>query len=64
MHVKAKAKHDVKVLMEDNRFSNFVKGNEYRCMKRGEDMILIDEDKCGYITDMKTFNKDFDLIMI
>lgn len=64
MHMKAKAKHDVKVLMEDNRFSNFVKGNEYRCMKRGEDMILIDEDKCGYITDMKTFNKDFDLIMI
>lgn len=60
--MKAKAKHDVKVLMEDNRFSNFIKGNEYRCMIHGEDMILIDEDKCGYTTDMESFNKDFDLI--
>mgnify|MGYP007056095242 CR=1 FL=1 len=25
-----KAKHDVKVLMEDNRFSNFLKGKVYR----------------------------------
>ena len=31
--MKAKAKHDVKVLMEDNRFSNFKEGNEYRCMR-------------------------------
>lgn len=30
--MKARAKHDIKVLMEDNRFSNFLKGNEYRCM--------------------------------
>lgn len=60
--MKAKAKHDVKILMEDNRFSNFKKGKEYRCMMRGEDMILIDEDKCGYVTDMKTFDEDFDLI--
>lgn len=50
--MKAKAKHDVKVLMEDNRFSNFKEGNEYRCMMRGENMILIDENKCGYTTDM------------
>ena len=62
--MKAKAKHDVKVLMEDNRFSNFKEGNEYRCMMRGdENMILIDEDKCGYVTDMKTFNEDFDLFL-
>lgn len=60
--MKAKAKHDVKVLMEDNRFSNFIKGNEYRCMMRGENMILIDENKCGYTTDIKTFNEDFIII--
>lgn len=60
--MKAKAKHDIKVLMEDNRFSNFKEGNEYRCMMRGENMILIDENKCGYTTDMETFNEDFDLI--
>ena len=46
--MKAKAKHDVKVLMEDNRFSNFLKGKEYRCMNHGDNMILIDENKCGY----------------
>ena len=61
-NIKAKAKHDVKVLMEDNQFSNFIKGNEYKCMMRGENTILIDEDKCGYITDMKTFDEDFYLI--
>lgn len=60
--MKATAKHDVKVLMEDNRFSNFKEGNAYRCVMRGENVILIDEDKCGYITDMKTFDKDFNLI--
>lgn len=60
--MKAKAKHDVKVLMEDNRFSNFKEENEYRCMMCGKNMILIDEDKCEYTTDMETFNKDFDLI--
>lgn len=60
--MKATAKHDVKVLMEDNRFSNFKEGNSYRCMMRGENVILIGEDKCGYITDMKTFDKDFNLI--
>lgn len=43
--MKAKAKHDVKVLMEDNRFSNFLKGKEYRCMNHGDNMILIDENK-------------------
>lgn len=58
----AKAKHDVKVLMEDNRFSNFKEGKEYRCMMHGKNMILIDEDKCGYTTNMETFNEDFDLI--
>lgn len=41
--MKARAKQDVKVLMEDDRFSDFRKGNEYRCMYIGENIILIDE---------------------
>lgn len=60
--MKAKAKRDVRVLMEDNRFSNFIKNNEYRCLKHGEDMILIDEHKCGYVTDLESFDEDFELI--
>lgn len=59
---KAKAKCDVKVLMEDNRFSNFKEGKEYRCIEHNGDMVLIDENKRGYRTDMETFNEDFDLI--
>lgn len=60
--MKAKAKRDVIVLMEDNRFSNFIKNNEYRCSKHGEDMVLIDEHKRGYLTDMESFDEDFELI--
>lgn len=47
--MKAKAKHDVKALMEDNRFSNFKEGNEYRCMMHGEIMI-----KSGLSYDIKS----------
>lgn len=60
--MKAKAKHDVKVLMEDNRFSNFLKGKEYRCMNHGDNMILIDENKYRYKTDMKSFDEDFEIV--
>lgn len=60
--MKAKAKHNVKVLMEDNHFSNFKEGNEYRCIGHNGDMILIDENKCGYRTDMKSFNEDFEIV--
>ena len=50
--MKARAKQDVKVLMEDDRLSDFRKGNEYRCMYIGENIILIDEQHMGYKTDM------------
>lgn len=60
--MKARAKHDVKVLMEDDRFSDFQKGNEYRCMYIGENIILIDEQHKGYKTDMGTFNEDFEMV--
>lgn len=60
--MKAIAKHDVRILMEGNRFSNFIAGHEYRCMIRGTDIILIDEDKYGFITDKKSFYEDFQLV--
>lgn len=60
--MKAIAKHDVKILMEGNRFSNFIAGHEYRCKIRETDIILIDEDKCGFITDKESFYEDFQLV--
>lgn len=60
--MKARAKQDVKVLMEDNRFSDFRKGNEYRCMYIGENIVLIDEQRMGYKTDIETFNEDFEMV--
>lgn len=60
--MKARAKQDVKVLMEDDRFSDFRKGKEYRCAYIGEDIILIDEQHMGYKTDMETFNEDFEIV--
>lgn len=60
--MKAIAKNDVRVLMEDGRYSNFIKGNEYRCMLKGGGAVLIDEDKMGYSTDMETFEEDFEII--
>ncbi len=61
--MKARAKHDVKILMEDGRFSDFREGNEYRCMLRGGDtVILIDEQKTGFTCDMKSFEEDFEMM--
>lgn len=61
--MKAKAKHDVKVLMVDNRFSNFIAGNEYQCMLKGNGIILMDENKTGFKCDTMTdFENDFELI--
>lgn len=61
--MKARAKHDVKILMEDGRFSDFRKENEYRCMPKGNDtMILIDEQRTGFTCDMESFEEDFELV--
>lgn len=61
--MKARAKHNVKILMEDGRFSYFREGNEYRCMLRGNNtIILIDEQRTGFICDMESFGEDFELI--
>lgn len=57
-----KAKDDIKVLMEDGRFSNFIKGHTYRCMFKGEDVYVIDEDKYGFQTDLDIFHENFQVI--
>lgn len=57
-----KAKDDIKVLMEDGRFSNFIKGHTYRCMFKGEDVYIIDEDKYGFQTDLDIFHENFQVI--
>ena len=57
--MKAIAKHDVRILMEGNRFSNFITGHEYRCMVRETDVVLSDEDGCGFITDKESIDEDF-----
>lgn len=60
--MKARAKHDVKVLMVDGRFSDFREKKEYRCMLRGNGVVLIDENKTGFTCDMESFEEDFELI--
>lgn len=50
--------------MEDGRFSSFLKGHEYRMMYRGDDVILVDEDKCGYICDKNQFAEDFEQLNV
>lgn len=62
--MKAKARHNINILMEDGRFSDFNKAKEYRCMFKGESVILIDEQRTGVIyDDRESFNKDFELII-
>lgn len=60
--MKARAKHDVFILMEDGRYSDFRKGNEYRCLLRGNGVILIDEKHMGFSCDMEQFAEDFVLL--
>lgn len=59
---KAVAKRDIKILMEGGRFSNFIKGHSYRCMIKGNDVFLTDEDKYGYHTDLSDFHEDFEVV--
>lgn len=61
--MKARAKHDVRILMEDGRFSNFKQGKEYRCTLKGNSVILVDENRMGFLCDtMEDFRYDFELV--
>ena len=59
---KAKAKRNVQIMREDRKFTNFIKGNEYRCIFRKDDIVLIDEDRNGFICDINTFDEEFELV--
>ena len=60
--MKALAKNDVRVLMEDGRFSNFIKGNNYRFLFRNDnEVVLIDENKTGYQCSRQEFDEDFEI---
>ena len=58
----AKAKKDINVLMEFGHFSDFKEGHEYRFIFRNDnEVVLMDENKMGYICDRKEFNEDFEI---
>ena len=59
---KVKAKEDIKILMEGNRFSNFIKSNVYRAIKHNDRVIIIDEDKYGNMFEPEIFEKYFELL--
>ena len=54
------AKNDVRILRVDNCFTNFKKGNSYRCVIRQNDAVLMDEDKNGFLCDMELFQDNFE----
>lgn len=55
-------KNDVNILMEDGRFSDFKKGNTYRCLLKGDKAVLMDENKTGFMCDMIQFEENFELV--
>ena len=58
----AKAKRDVRVLMEAGHFSDFRKGREYRFIFRNDnEVVLMDENKLGYICNRNEFDEDFEI---
>lgn len=56
---RVKAKENVKILMQDDRYSNFIKGNVYRAIKHNDCVIILDEDKCGNSFEKDIFIKYF-----
>ena len=59
--MKARAIDDLAALRQDGRFTNFIKGNTYLCMLKGETYILMDEDKMGFSIDKELFDRFFEL---
>lgn len=59
LEIRVKAKEDVRILMQDNRYSNFIKGNIYRAIKHNDCVIILDEDRCGNRFENDIFNKYF-----
>lgn len=56
------AKRDVQICKNDKTFTNFIKGRDYRCLFRKNDIALIDEDRHSFLCDIDTFDKNFKLL--
>ena len=59
---KVVAKRNIRILMEGDRFSNFIKGKEYRYLLKDNVVYLIDEDKMGFFTEIEDFEDDFEFV--
>ena len=57
---RVKAKENVKILMQDDRYSNFIKDNVYRAIKHNDCVIILDENKCGNSFEKDIFIKYFE----
>lgn len=60
--IKAVAKQDTRILMKDGQFSDFRKGNTYRCLWIGNKAVLIDENKTGFACDKPVFEEHFEKV--
>lgn len=57
----AKAKKDIQVLMNPGHFCDFIEGKRYRFIYRGDnEVVLMDENKNGYLCTRKEFEDDFE----
>lgn len=55
------AKKNLRYVMEDGRTSVFWAGNTYPYERRSDDdIVLMDEDKCGFICNIKLFDEFFE----
>lgn len=54
------AKEDVKILMQGDRYSNFIKGNVYRAINHNDCVIILDENRCGNSFEKDIFIKYFE----
>lgn len=60
--MKVKAKHDVEILMEDGRFSDFREGNIYRCGTLHDGYVLMDEHGKGFYCDAEILKENFEIV--
>ena len=47
------------ITMNDGSDCNFIEGNSYQYTQRGENVLLMDENKKGVIYPIKDFDVDF-----
>lgn len=57
-----KAKRDIEIERVDHRSLNFLAGKEYRCMKINDDLVLSDENHCGYLVQPEELMRNFEVV--